>query len=357
MPPDCNNGNAYLVNRLAVVIVNYRTPELALAAMVSLEPARRAFSHLQVIVVDGGSADRSVDMLGAAMLIGDRHEWAELLALPINGGFGYANNQALLTLAARGPLPEYVALINPDARVLPGALEAMAAVLDREPACGAVGGLLVSDDGAVQSCAFHFPSLSGEFCRGARTGFVDRLLRQPPRRIELAHAGPVPWVTGAAVMFRSHALMQCGLFDDGFFLYFEETELMHRLRARGWAIWHEPRARVIHEGGAATQIRDPKTGTPLQKPMPRYWYQSRRRYFALTGGRTHALAAGLAWLGGELFWRLRRIATRHRESSTPRGLRDMIVYGLWAGRRDARPAVQALSGPPGQPPAWMQPAP
>jgi GT2 family glycosyltransferase len=248
-----------------------------------------------------------------------------------------------------------VALINPDARVLPGALEALAAVLDAQPDCGAVGGLLVHDDGSMQSSAFYFPSLSGEFCRGARTGFVDRLLRQPPRRIELDRAGPVPWVTGASVMLRSKALEQSGLFDDGFFLYFEETELMYRLRAAGWTIWHEPLARVVHEGGAATQIRDPKTGTPLQKPMPPYWYQARRRYFALAGGRAYALAAGLAWLGGDLVWRLRRLFTRDPETSTQRGLRDMIIHGLWPRRRDSRPAVQSFAGPARPLPAWMKP--
>lgn len=342
-----------LVKRLSVVIVNYRTPQLAIACLRSLEPARRGFAEFRAIVVDGGSADRSAEILAGA--IDGHQDWAELLALPINGGFGYANNQALLAIAGRGALPDYVALINPDARVLPGALEAMADVLDREPGCGAVGSLLVHDDGTAQSSAFHFPGLCSEFCRGARTGFLDRLLRQPPRRIELDHAGPVPWVTGASVMFRAAALQQSGLFDDGFFLYFEETELMRRLRAKGWAIWHEPAARVVHEGGAATRIRDPKTGTPLQKAMPRYWYQARRRYFALTGGRAYAVTAGLAWVAGDLFWRLRRVVTGGPKGATQRGLRDMLRYGFWAGRRDRRPAVQPFSGPAGALPAWMKP--
>ncbi len=341
------------MKRLSVVIVNYRTPELAIACMRSLEPARRAFAELQVVVVDGGSADGSAELLAAA--VAGEGDWVQLLGLPINGGFGYANNQALLALAARGPLPEYVALINPDARVLPGALEAMAQVLDREAECAAVGGLLVHDDGSAQSSAFHFPSLRGEFCRGARTGFVERLLRQPPRQIELDRAGPVPWVTGASVMFRAEALQQCGLFDDGFFLYFEETELMHRLRAGGWAIWHEPAACVVHQGGAATQIRDPRTGRPLLKAMPRYWYEARKRYFALTGGRAYALAAGLAWLAGDLFWRVRRVITGGPKGATQRGLRDMIAHSLWAGARDCRAAVQQFPAPLGELPAWMKP--
>jgi hypothetical protein len=341
-----------LVKRLCVVIVNYRTPELAIACLQSLEGARDGFSPLRTIVVDGGSGDRSAEFLAEATMIDGRQDWVKFLALPVNGGFGYANNQALLALAKEGPLPEYMALINPDARVLPGALEAMAGLLDREPGCGAVGALLVHDDGSTQSSAFEFPSLRGEFCRGARTRFVDRLLRLRPSRIEPALASPVPWVTGAAVMFRTAALEQCGLFDDGFFLYFEETELMHRLRRKGWTIWHEPRARVVHEGGAATNIRDPKTGAPLRKRMPRYWYEARKRYFALVGGQAYAFAAGLAWLCGHLIWSLRRAISGAPDGGTERAMRDMIAYGLWPARDDSRPAVQPFSGPVGQAPTW-----
>jgi GT2 family glycosyltransferase len=154
-------------------------------------------------------------------------------------------------------------------------------------------------------------------------------------------------------MLRTAALHQCGLFDDGFFLYFEETELMYRLRDKGWQIWHEPRARVVHEGGAATQIRDPKTGTPFQKPMPRYWYESRKRYFALTGGRLYAFAAALAWLCGNIFWSVRRAITRVPDGSTQHEVRDTLAYGLWASHRDSRPAVQPFSSQVGQPPSWM----
>ena len=342
------------MKRLSVIIINYRTPELAIACTQSLELARAALPDLRAIVVDGGSGDRSARMLAAAMAMDGRLDWTEFLALPVNGGFGYANNQALLSLASQGPLPEYVALINPDARVLPGALEAMVAVLEREPRCGAVGALLVHDDGSTQSSAFRFPSVRGEFCRGARTGLVERLLCQPPTRIEPEQAGPVPWVTGAAVMLRTAALEQSGLFDDGFFLYYEETELMYRLRKKGWTIWHEPRARVVHEGGAATQIRDPKTGTPFQKPLPRYWYEARKRYFALTGGRLYAFAASLAWLCGNIFWALRRAITSVPDSSTQRAVRDMIAYGLWPSRHDSRHAGQPFSGAAGQPPSWMK---
>lgn len=338
---------------LAVVIVNYRTPGLTLACVESLLPARVASAGLRAIVVDGGSADGSAEQIAADVAARGWGDWVTVLPLAVNGGFAFANNRAIAALAAAGPLPHAIALINPDARVRPGALEAMAALLDREPRAAAVGALLIHEDGRRQSSAFRFPSIRGEFCRGAQTGLVDRLLRVPPSSIDSDVAVEVPWVTGAAVMLRTAALAEAGLFDEGFFLYFEETELMRRLRDRGWTVWHEPAARVVHEGGAATQIRDPETGLPYARPMPAYWYQARLRYFALERGRPFALAAGLAWIAGRGWWRVRQTLVPRRRVGPKREVLDLVHHGLWPRRVDATAAVRTLQQPGGDRPAWM----
>ena len=338
---------------LAVAIVNYRTPDLTLDCVESLLRARGAFPGLRAVVVDGGSADGSAERIAAGVAARGWSDWVQVLPLAINGGFAFANNRAIAALTAAGPLPAAIALINPDARVRPGALERMAALLDRESRAGAVGALLIHEDGRTQSSAFRFPSVRGEFCRGAATGVIDRLLRVPPTRIDSDVAAEVPWVTGAAVLLRTAALAEVGLFDEGFFLYFEETELMRRLRTNGWTVWHEPAALVVHEGGAATQIRDPETGMPRRQPMPRYWYQARRRYFTLGYGRWHGLAAGLAWLGGRVWWRLRQLLARRPETGSLHEGRDMIAHGLWPSRFDAVAAPRPIDAPAGERPAWM----
>lgn len=341
------------VNGLAVIIVNYRTPDLSIACIAALEEARRAFPGLRVVAVDGGSGDGSAERIADAIAVNTWGDWVTPLPLEVNGGFAFANNQAIALLAESGEMPEAIALINPDARARPGALEAMAALLDHEPSAGAVGALLTHEDGRPQSSAFQFPSIRGEFCRGARTRAIERLLRVPPTRIEAAHAVEVPWVTGAAVMLRTAALRQTGLFDDGFFLYFEETDLMRRLRRAGWSIWHEPAARVVHAGGAATQIRDPGTGLPQAKRMPRYWYESHRRYFALAGGSGAAVAAGLAFFAGHAIWRARRLVSPRLNGGAHRSARDLLAYGWWPSRRDVTPAAPPL-GPARQvAPSWM----
>jgi GT2 family glycosyltransferase len=350
--PKANPADA--TNDLAVIVVNYRTPDLAMDCLASLDAERAALPNLRAIVVDGGSEDGSAGRIAEAIAARGYTDWATLLPLAVNGGFGYANNQAIFALRDTGVLPTFLCLINPDARVRPGALTALRDRLILTPRAGAVGGRLEHEDGAIQGSAFHFPSLRSEFCRGVRTDLFRRLLRQPPFVIANDTPRPVPWVTGAAVAFRSAALEEVGLFDDGFFLYFEETELMHRLHTHGWEIWHEPAARIVHLGGRATGLQDSETGGLPATRLPRYWYDSRRRYFVRTGGAVHALSSGLAYLAGRLLWQARCLLTERTDDDPKRSTRDFIAYGLWPRAADRRGHPPTIGTPAGQAPAWQR---
>jgi len=338
---------------IAVIIVNYRTADLAIDCVRALDAERGDFPDLGVMLIDGGSEDGSAERMEAAL--GGEADWVTLLPLPINGGFGYANNQGLLALGEQAELPRHVLLLNPDARVRRGALAKLIGLLDGNPRAGAVGARLEHENGQEQGSAFPFPSISREFSRAARTGLVSRLLGQEQTIVSSDRACRAPWVTGAAVALRTEALRDVGLFDDGFFLYFEETELMHRLAGAGWEIWHEPEARVVHLAGRATQIRDPASGRLLAKRLPRYWYDARRRYFVRTAGKTAAVLAGVAWLAGRAIWQLRCLLTRRPDDDPARSTRDFLAFSLWPRREDKRRTPLPRFGTPrGGVPAWMQ---
>jgi hypothetical protein len=334
-----------------VVIVNYRTPALTLAAWRSARAERALLPGLFILLVDGGSGDGSAERLQAA-LAADPDPDTEVLALPLNGGFGYANNQALLRLARRPVPPGKVLLLNPDAQLRPGALRRLVDALDREPRVAAVGAQLEGEDGVRQGSAFHFPSVAAEFCRGAGTDILRRLVRQPQPVVERREPGPAPWVTGAAVLFRWEALREVGLFDTGFFLYFEEVELMHRLRAAGWDVWHDPQARVVHQGGGSTDIQWGPDGFHKRTALPPYWYASRRRYFMRTGGAGRTVLAGIAFLAGRLVWQARLLVGRRRDSFPLRTSRDTARLSLFPARRDRIGHVGRLDEPLDRPPGW-----
>jgi hypothetical protein len=338
--------------RIAAVIVNYRTPQLVLQCLEALAVERSALPGLRAIVTDNGSGDGSAAFLSAELEKMPLAEWVSFLPLPLNGGFGWGNNQAILRLFQQDEAPEAIYLLNPDTRIEPGALMALVCDMERRSDAGAIGSQLLQQDGSLAGSAFRFPSVAREFTRGLAIGTVARILRIQPMLIAYGQREPVDWVTGASVLLRSDALRNAGLFDTGFFLYFEEVELMHRLRRHGWKSYHCPESRVVHIAGASTGVVDGKL-TGNQAP-PDYVFQSRHRYFALTAGKRRALLADLAWFFGECLARMVWAALPGRTEQDNRAERHALRrLGSRSRPNDARPAVVHVTDASGTPPAWM----
>jgi N-acetylglucosaminyl-diphospho-decaprenol L-rhamnosyltransferase len=339
------------ISDVAAVIVNYRTPELALQCVAALADERARVPGLRAVVVDGGSGDQSAEALRAGLDDPRFIGWTELLALPINGGFGWANNQAILRLFQNNAAPAFIYLLNPDAKIEPGALLLLLTELQGFPKAAACGSRLVDDNGQALGSAFRFPTPMREFARGLRAPKIARRLGFKDIMIDTDAAIEVDWVTGASVLFRSAALRQTGLFDDGFFLYFEEVELMWRLRRAGWSIRHAPASRVLHVGGASTGV-----GGDLEqrrRRLPDYWHQSRRRFFVLCYGRALTIFAGAMWLVGHTLWLLRVTAGRRVDAVANEGC-DHLRLGLIPRARDCLCSAPAWNASPGVEAAWMR---
>jgi GT2 family glycosyltransferase len=330
---------------VVVVIVNYQTPDLTKACLRALRGERSALPKLTAIVVDGGSGDGSADKL-AATIAGDAYRnWVDFLPLAINGGFGWANNQAILALSRQPQPPTFIHLLNPDTEIQTGSIAELINELRRHPCCAAVGSQLINGEAEPTASAFRFPSIGREFISGSQSEKLGRLLGIKPTVVQSADAAAVDWVTGASVMLRVEALQQAGPFDDGFFLYFEEVEFMHRLRALGWTVRHVPTSRVVHLEGSSTGL------SAASRRLPRYWYDSRRRYFALTGGRTANLLANAAWLGGRAMAWAKALASRS-EVNKAMCVSDFLRTELQR-RATVAPSVPRWGDAPGKLPAWM----
>ena len=340
------NAEALAVE-VAVVIVNYATPELTVQAVASLSGERKRLPKLKAVVVDGGSPDQSAALLRKALGKPEYRDWVTFLPLALNGGFGWANNQAILALARQDRPPKFIHLLNPDTKVTTGAVLALVRELKAHPECAAAGSQLLHPDGTPAASAFRFPSAGRELIAAAQSEKLGRLLRIPATVVKSAGGTEVDWVTGASFMIRADALRNSGLFDDGFFLYFEEVELMHRFHRHGWTVRHVPESRVVHFEGAATGL-----GAGSEpRPYPAYWYLSRRRYFGLTGGRAAVLWSGLAAVAGQAIASVKQVADRNRRSTAVR-IRDLVRNALPTAA-DLRPSAPKWGDAPGNPPAWM----
>ena len=124
---------------------------------------------------------------------------------------------------------------------------------------------------------------------------------------------------GAALLVRREAFEDVGGFDEAFFLYAEETDLMARWAARKWRILYEPAARVLHEGGRSG-------GDALFGHL----HASLVRYARKHHGPAAARAAGLALDAGAALRYAAALATPGE-----RGRRRRTRYASALRRRNA----------------------
>jgi N-acetylglucosaminyl-diphospho-decaprenol L-rhamnosyltransferase len=202
---------------------------------------------VELVVVDNGSTDGSVDALRAA--------FPDVSVIESPNNLGYAGGANLGTRATNAPV---VAVCNSDLSVRSGTAGALVERLERESDLGAIGPALENPDGSRYPSARAVPRLRDAVGHGV-FGLVWP--RNPfTRRYRQLDADPdeprdVDWVSGAAVWLRRRAVDEVGGWDERYFMYVEDVDLCWRLRSAGWRISFEPRGRVVHVQGASTRLQ------------------------------------------------------------------------------------------------------
>jgi acyl carrier protein len=187
---------------------------------------------------------------------------------------------------------------------------------------GITGSYIEGEDGVPHTTAFRFPTVLSEFENAARTGVITRMLENHVVALPTPdHACKIDWTPGASFMMRRKMIDEVGSFDEGYFLYFEETDLCLRAQRQGWETHFVPESRIMHIGSVSTGMRE-------WARTPTYWFDSRQRYFTKNHGRTAFWAANLARLGGGLLWRLRVLLSNRPLGEAPFFLSDLIWHAV-----------------------------
>jgi GT2 family glycosyltransferase len=321
---------------VAVIIVNYRSAEMTLQALASLQAERAAPGlSIRAIVVDNASGDgpllqRAIEERGLG-------GWVELLVAPRNGGFAYGNNRGIERAYARGA-PAFVYLLNPDAQIRPGAIGTLVDFLQAHPAVGIVGGSFENADGSDWPIAFRFPSLQSELLQGLQLGVLSRLMRrwEVPQQMDGRRAQPIDWVSGASMLIRPAVFETIGGMDENYFLYFEETDFCRRARQAGFETWYVPASRVMHIGSGVTKVNE---HSAVLKRKPDYWFASRRRYFLTSFGPARAMWIDVVALLCNAVGVLQRALRRRSHRNIPHFTRDLARSSiLWRRNRQLPPA-------------------
>ena len=118
-----------------------------------------------------------------------------------------------------------------------------------------------------------------------------------------------------------HWFGEIGLFDERFFLYFEETDLCLRARRAGWVCRYVKESRIMHIGSVST-------GMKSWKRMPGYWFDSRLWYYIKNHGVLYAALATLAYVAGSMLMLIRKALGKKRPHGPDRFLSDLVSHAL-----------------------------
>lgn len=303
------------------VLLNYRTADMTLEALAAAVRETAGIAGA-ITVVDNDSRDGSYEKIRDTVLARGWSDRVRVVASGHNGGFGAGNNVAIRLGLPDGSAPDFVYLLNSDAFPEPGSVQILVDALQAHPQCGFVGGYTFGQDGVYHNTAFRFPGILSEFETAAGTGPISLLLRRHIVAIpEPAHSMEVDWLAGASLLIRRKTLDEIGLFDERYFLYFEETDLCLRAQRAGWPARYVKESRIMHIGSVSTGMQN-------WKRMPGYWFDSRLWYYTKNHGVIYAGLATLAYAAGSMIKRTRQLFGHKRPNGPDRFLGDLISHAL-----------------------------
>jgi hypothetical protein len=268
---------------LSIIIVNWKSKDFLQTCLTSVYAQTRGVAF-EVIVIDSGSFD------GCAEMLRERFPQVRFIQSADNLGFAKANN--LATRSARG---DVLLFLNPDTELPGPAIQTLLAALESLPDAGAVGAKLLNTDGTIQtSCIQSFPTILNQVLD------AEVLRRRFPRSRLWGMAAlfatnerpqPVEAVSGACVLVRRAAFEEVGGFSEEYFMYGEDLDLSHKLRAAGLVNYFVPAAGLVHHGGSSTAQAPSDFSVVMMR-------ESVWRFLRKTRGRSYAagyrLALGMA---------------------------------------------------------------
>lgn len=323
---------------VSIVVVSFNTRELLRECLLSVlaECARLpGGATAEILVVDNASADGSADMVDREFTASPNP--VRVIRSEVNLGFGAANNVAIE--AAQG---QYLVLLNSDAFFHPGALRVALEHMRANPTVGIGGGRLVGRDGAPQPSArcFHSIWMDALVLTGLSDRFPHSRIFGAPGR---AWADPnqpadVDWIPGAFLILRREALIETGLFDPAFFLYYEEVDLCRRVKSASFRVVYWPDILVTHLGGESSSRLTSFKLSSHAREVVLWRMRSTLLYYRKHHGWQVRLAMGL-----EIFlYAMRRIRNfrnsnpARRERGREAALLQRLMLHAWRETRGGR---------------------
>jgi N-acetylglucosaminyl-diphospho-decaprenol L-rhamnosyltransferase len=234
---------------VSVVLVGLNACRYIDECIESLRKAQWGDCRYEVIYVDNGSRDGSVEMMR------DKHPEVPMIENDRNLGYCPAANQG-----ARIAKGRYLFFLNDDTLVVDDAIAMLVGFLNANPRVGVVGSRLLNLDGTDQWSGRRFPSLlNGMF--GRRSTLSRWFPRMPVLRDylceeEVRRGVPfaVDWVSAAAELVSQELFWKVGGFAEDYY-YWHEAVFCDRVREQGRSVYLHPQSRIVHYEGKGSGAR------------------------------------------------------------------------------------------------------
>jgi GT2 family glycosyltransferase len=249
---------------ISIVIVSYNTEQELKSCLLSIFE-KTSVINFEVIVIDNNSSDKSCEM------IRKNFTKVKLIENKINAGFAKALNQGLKI--AKG---DYFLILNPDTEIKNEAILKLLNFAKNKTELAAVGPKLINSDGTNQSSCYNLPSIKNavlEFWFGKK-GSYEKFYPNSVKPIE------VEAIVGAAMLIPKKSMDKIGLFNESYFLYFEDLDWCRKAKKLGLKIYWDPNGEIIHVHGASSIQNKSKSQKMLIESSK--IYNGKTKYFILT---------------------------------------------------------------------------
>lgn len=246
--PRIERNSAGSMNHLTVIVITHNTAQMTVDCLSALADSGIS----SIVLVDNGSEDGTVN------LVKEKLSSVTIIRNDENLGFAKAANQGINASAT-----EFVCILNSDARAGSAEIERLVRYLEENSNCAMVGPLLVSEEGKPENSFDAEPDLLNQILPKSLCKLVSPARYQNKRHIPQKPV-EVESLVGACMVFRKKQVVDCGGFDERYFLFVEETDLCKRLRHAGMKVVLNPDVKVVHGKGKS------KSRYPIRSRVE-YW--------------------------------------------------------------------------------------
>ena len=228
---------------LSFVLVNYKVGKQLVECVQSLHALESELA-CEFVVVDNSPAEASFLLADAGV--------RNLRVISNAQNLGYA---AACNLGARVSGAPYIWFLNPDARYRNGSVPRLVEWLDRNSSVALAGPRVLNPDGTRQFSCRSFPTWTTAFAH--RYSVLTKMFPSNPFSQSYLRTNldgkptEVDWASGCCLLVRKSVFEEVGGFDEGYFLFFEDVDLAHRVKQRGGQCIYYPAVEFTHTIGSS----------------------------------------------------------------------------------------------------------